>query len=73
MGSFPGESASMAVEKGSASRRTGLRWCTFVLSIRATICIAAMAVHAISSRGNGVDGVFSAAPFLGSAAREIPQ
>ena len=72
MGSFPGESASMAVEKGSASRRTRLRWCTFVLSIRATICIAAMAVHAISSRGNGVDGVFSAAPFLGGAARKIP-
>ena len=72
MGSFPGESASMAVEKGSASRRAGLRWSTFVLSIRATICIAAMAVHAISSRGNGFAGVFSAAPFLGGAARKIP-
>ena len=73
MGSFPGESASMAVEKGSASRRTRLRWCTFVLSIRATICIAAMAVHAISSRGNGVDGLCSAVSFLGTTARDIPK
>jgi hypothetical protein len=31
-----------------------------------------MAVHAISSRENGVAGVFSAALFVGGAARRIP-
>ena len=62
----------MAVETGSASRRAGLRWSTIVLSIRANICIVAMAVHAIASQGNGVAGVFSAVSILGATAREIP-
>ena len=62
----------MAVERGSARWSTGcMRWFTIVLSIRDTICIVAMAVNAISSRGNDVDGNFSAALFLGGVACRI--